>query len=822
MPLPDHLILATTPTAPEASVITGATWRITVLTERLLRLEHSAGGEFEDRATQTVVNRDFPTPQFQVERSGDAIGVSTPFLRLNYDGGEFSSHGLRVDLIGGHDHGRTWRYGVPDRWWEAPSANLGGTARTLDEVDGATPLEDGVLSRSGYAVLDDSGTITLTDDGWIAPREPGAIDLYLFAHGDDYAAALADFMALTGRPPLLPRWAFGNWWSRYHPYTDAEYLALFDRFEAERLPFSVAVIDMDWHLVDIPPEFGTGWTGYTWNRELFPDPAAFLADLHRRGLKVSLNTHPADGIRPHEEVYPAMATAMGIDPDSQRPVAFDIADQTFLRNYLEVVHHPLEEQGVDFWWLDWQQGTHTAIPGLDPLWMLNHYHFLDSARRGGRPMTFSRYAGPGSHRYPVGFSGDTINTWESLEFQPFFTATAANIAYGWWSHDIGGHMFGYRSDELVTRWFQFGTFSPINRLHSTLNPFMGKEPWKYNAISAGIMGDFLRLRHRLLPYLFTMNERSHRLGEALCTPLYHRQPWGFRGRPAGPEAAEPDGLGPDPDEVAEKPISHGWKDPRYHSPNTYFFGTELLVAALTAPVDPGLQLAATSTWLPRGDWIDWFTGQRYAGGRRLTFHRPLDQLPVLARAGAIVPLTGPDEFGVANPSSLELRVFAGADGAFELYEDDDAADPRSARTVIEWSQESGVLRVHPAQGDLAVVPSVRSYRVVLVGVARPSELTTPFSYDEGLGAVTVDLAEVATDTGFILQFGANPRPAAPSTMRRIFELLERAQIEYQVKDALWAALLATESPVDRVIAVDGLNLDEKLRAAVMELLLAER
>ena len=89
----------------------------------------------------------------------------------------------------------------------------------------------------------------------------------------------------------------------------------------------------------------------------------------------------------------------------------------------------MEEDGVDFWWLDWQQGTVTKIPGLDPLWMLNHYHYLDSVWKGKRQLTFSRYAGPGSHRYPIGFSGDTIITWESLKFQPYFTANASNIGY---------------------------------------------------------------------------------------------------------------------------------------------------------------------------------------------------------------------------------------------------------------------------------------------------------------------------------------------------------------------------------------------------------
>lgn len=154
---------------------------------------------------------------------------------------------------------------------------------------------------------------------------------------------------------------------------------MIERFHNENLPFSVAVIDMDWHLVDIDSKYGNGWTGFTWNRKLFPQPERFLSNLHQRGMKVTLNVHPADGIRAYEDAYPKIAKDMGIDPESGLTVEFDPADPKFLQNYYADVIHPLEEQGVDFWWVDWQQGTHTRIAGLDPLWMLNHYGFWTTA-----------------------------------------------------------------------------------------------------------------------------------------------------------------------------------------------------------------------------------------------------------------------------------------------------------------------------------------------------------------------------------------------------------------------------------------------------------
>ena len=788
MTLPSRLIMPTTPLAPEQSQVRGENYRITVLSPALFRLEYSPDGVFEDRATQMVTARDFEPVEFTVNRTKHGIEISTATVHLNYDELPFSPGGLYAHLAGGTGHRRTWRYGERQGLWGGGDANLGGTARTLDEVDGPTDLEDGVLSLSGSAVLDDSTTMALGADGWVAPRTPGNTDVYLFAHGGDFQGALDDFHRLTGRQPLLPRWALGNWWSRYHPYTAAEYRALIERFEADGIPFSVAVLDMDWHLVDVPPQYGTGWTGYTWNRDLFPDPGAFLSWLHDHGLKVSLNVHPADGVRAFEEPYRRMAESMGIDPTTEQPVDFDIADEKFLVNYLEQVHHPLEDDGVDFWWLDWQQGTHTAVAGLDPLWLLNHFHYLDSARRGARPITFSRYAGPGSHRYPVGFSGDTINSWASLNFQPRFTNTAANIGFGWWSHDIGGHMFGVRDNELVTRWYQYGTFAPINRLHSTLSPFQGKEPWKFPAENAAVMVDFLRLRHRLLPYLYTMNEHTHRTNESLCRPVYH--------------------VEPDADLFLPK---------AYDSLNTFLFGTELLVAPITTPADRSTGLAAVDTWLPPGRWVDFFTGLSYAGERKVRLHRPLSEYPVLARTGAIVPLTGPDEFGVENPAGFEVHVFVGADGAFTLYEDDDAAEPRAVRTPLAWDEATGVFSIGAAEGELDVVPAARSWRLVFHGLTDAT--VTGGDASSGVRLV-VEVGEVATDAGATVTLTDRVLGGGPSVRERLFAILHEAQTPYLPKERAWQLIGRPGDELDILRRLDGVDLPDPLRDALREVLLA--
>ena len=793
MALPERFRPNTTPFPDPGQVLVGPTWRITILTERLLRLEWSDDGRFEDRPTQVVWNREFPPVPYEVAHDGEGLQLSTRGLHLTWDGQRFSPGGLQVRQPGVRDWRSVWHYGDPETVQEREAGwhvgNLGGTARTLDEADGAVPLEKGLVSAFGFATLDDSGSLALDDDGWPTPRE-GEVDLYLFVHGYDAPAALRDFHALTGPTPLLPRWALGNWWSRYHAYTSGEYVALMDRFADEGLPFSVAVIDMDWHWVDIDPRHGSGWTGFSWNTDLIGDPEAFLAALHARGLKVSLNLHPADGVRSFEDAYPRLARRLGLDPDAGEPIRFDVASPPFMQAYFEEVLHPLEAQGVDFWWVDWQQGGASSIPGLDPLWLLNHLHFLDSGRDGRRPITFSRYAGPGSHRYPIGFSGDTVTTWESLHFQPWFTATAANIGYGWWSHDIGGHMFGERNDEMVARWFQLGTWSPINRLHSTSSPFQGKEPWKFGAEARAVMADALRLRHRLLPYLHTMNERAHRLAEPLVRPVYHADP--------RPESVLP-GSG------------------------AFLFGTGLLVAPLTTPADRRTRRASVTTWLPEGTWHDWYSGLRYTGGRFVTFRRPLETYPVLARSGTIVPLVDGDDLSVANPAALHVRVFAGADGEFVLYEDDDGGEPAACRTRLSWNQADGTFTIDPAVGDASVLPDLRRWRVSVTGLApsgtgAASEART--TYDNATGSVTVDLGVVDPAVG--ASFDVALRSASDQRLdERLFALVHDLQVGYIDKHALWEFLEANPGRVARVGGLASLPIADDIKDVVGELLLAD-
>ncbi|MBR1692156.1 MAG: alpha-xylosidase, partial [Lachnospiraceae bacterium] len=368
------------PAAQKEAIVQGEKYRFTILTDRLIRMEYEREGRFNDAVTQRVVCRTFPPVEFRVIDEPMRLEIITEQLHLYYNKREFSAEGLSVQLKGGFAvYGSNWHYGDSLK-------DLKGTARTLDNIDGAVELEQGLLSRDGFTVLDDSGSALLTADGEVKGREFKEEDLYFFGYGHDYLGCLKDFYTLCGKVPLLPRYALGNWWSRFYAYTEETYLKLMDRFREHQIPLSTAVIDMDWHLTELPEKYGSGWTGYTWNREYFPDPERFLKALHERSLHVTLNVHPADGVRAHEAAYRDMAKALGIDYEHEDKIPFDITDPDFTEAYFKYLHHPNEKKGVDFWWIDWQQGSGSAIAGVDTLWLLNHVHFLDSKRDGKRPM----------------------------------------------------------------------------------------------------------------------------------------------------------------------------------------------------------------------------------------------------------------------------------------------------------------------------------------------------------------------------------------------------------------------------------------------------
>lgn len=715
---------------PKAEVVFGKA-RFTVLTPRLIRMEWAEDGVFEDRATLGIVNRRLDVPQFKVSKSGKKLTIKTSDLVLTYRGEEkFSAENLSVVFSMADPSAKkgvrkvTWKPGMDE------SGNLLGTTRTLDGCDGERvkePYDKGVISRDGWAVIDESSRhvfVPVSSDwkNWVACRPEGdREDLYLFAYGHDYTAAVSDFTKVAGRIPLPPKYAFGYWWCRYWQYSDFEFVDLAKHIRSFGIPIDVMVLDMDWHdtwtlghkgTPNPKDEFGqwVGWTGYTWKKELFPNPANHLRDLHNLGLKTTLNLHPASGIQPYEEPYERFTAdyaSRGGSFEKGRAVPFHIDEEIWADAYFNSVIRPLERQGVDFWWLDWQQWRLSKYtPELSNTFWLNYTFFNDIRRQSvhdgiyaRRPMIYHRWGGIGSHRYQIGFSGDTYATWKVLGFLPEFTSRASNVGYGYWGHDIGGHMqpkgVTETDPELYTRWLQGGVFTPIFKTHSTKDMTMEKRFWvfpdHFDAMRAAI-----RLRYDLSPYIYNAARETYDTGLSMCRPLY----WYY------PE-----------DERA------------YNAKEEFFFGNDILATVVCKPVDSATGLAERTMWFPEGSWFDVSTGAIYEGDRELTLLYTIDENPWFIKAGAVIPLAGEDISSLQEKSDVFRLLVAPGEGSFKttLYEDDGSTQAymtEFATTEISKDSDASSLRLTVAgrKGTFSGISSSRTVSLLLPGIYAPERI----------------------------------------------------------------------------------------------------
>ena len=677
--------------------------RFTVISDGAVRMEYAPDGQFVDAKSFVAVQRAYPAADYRVKR-GAWIEIATPKMVLRYrkNSGPFTASNLSVRSPKRAAVPFVWKPGMQQK------GNLKGTYRTLDGYDGDTyvyderrpkmPIEDGLLATDGWTLIDDSDNFLFDGDKeweWVEKRpDDGAQDWYFLAYGHDYKAALRDFTLFAGKMPLPPRYAFGYWWSRYWAYSDKELRTLVKNFRAYDIPLDVLVIDMDWHYTD--GDRG-GWTGWSWNRTLFPDPAKFLRWLDGEGIRSTFNLHPADGVRCGEDSYADVARDMGIDPASKQTVPWVSSDKKFIRSIFRRILTPMERDGVDFWWLDWQQQpTDPAVEGLSNTWWLNYVFFSDMEKnRDVRPMLYHRWGGLGNHRYQIGFSGDASITWASLDFQPYFNSTASNVLYGYWSHDIGGHHMADRIDpELYIRWMQFGALSPVMRTHSAKSAGLKKEVWNFAPEHADILRSTIRQRYALAPYIYTMARKAYDEGISLCRPMYYE--W--------PEASE-----------------------AYAFRNQYLFGDDILVAPVTAPGKEGY--ATVQVWLPEGKWYEWQTGTMLDGGRIVERTFALDEYPVYVRAGAILPMYGDTVKNLnANDEEILLTLFPGGSGEFSLYEDngdDKRYAAEFARTHLKSVRDGNLLTVTVGKrtGAYRGMLAERKFSVKVLASAAPASVT---------------------------------------------------------------------------------------------------
>ncbi|MEV6607649.1 TIM-barrel domain-containing protein [Kutzneria sp. NPDC051319] len=630
----------------------------------------------------------------------------------------------------------------------APHAPLGGYRRGLDGVNGYAVTTPGLLYQDGWSLLDDT-TSALYANGAVTQRPAhGGLpyqDGYVFGYGHDYQRGLADLAKLTGPSKLLPRWAYGVWYSEYYDRTAAQYEnTILPKFRADGVPLDVLVTDTDF-------KSPSTWDGWEFDTSKFPDPKAFFDWSAAQGLHNTLNIHSS--IVPDDTQYAqAQATAHNGLAKSGDNYVFDWGKADQLKAYFDL-HQTMEGQGADFWWLDWCcDNSFSSLPGVTPDAWINQQYATDSNKTIGRGFAFSRaygslqaggYSGQAGlptgpwadKRSTVHFTGDTTSNWTVLKWEVGYTpGESASTGLSAVSHDIGGFNNDgtqaagaepgstREADDLYARWVQLGTFQPIDRLHGNHSDRL---PWQYGTDAKNSAEKFLNLRENLLPYTYTLAQQASATGVPVVRPLYLQYP--------------------------------DSQDAYAQSGGEYLYGPDVLVAPVTTPGSS----ATTSVWFPPGNsWTDYFTGKTYAGGTTQSVTTDLGTMPVFLRSGGIMTTRSANVANdVQNPlARATVTVAAGANGSTALYEDNGTDASRSSSTPIQYSDSRHEVRVGPAVGTFPGQVTQRQWTVAFTNASAPTSVTvngqsvSTWTWDSARRTVTVTTPTQSTGQPLVVAY----------------------------------------------------------------------
>lgn len=750
-------------------VFKGVNYRITVLSERLVRFEYSLNGNFYDGATEIVHNRNFPVCKVKADQDDKYLVLTTKYFVLQYakekpfKGPSFApDSNLKVKLV---NTDKMWYYDHPE------ARNFKGSAFSIEDFGAETTLSNGLYSTDGFATLDDSHSLLIDQDGFLVMGDNKRTDFYLFAYRRDFGLCLKDYFTLTGYPPMIPRYALGIWWNRDQIYSFEDTKKLVKTFNKYDIPLSVLLLSEFWHNKD-KTNYNLYKTGYTFNSELFPNPEEFTRYMHERGIRIGVNLDGGEGITAMDTAYQQMCNELNIPIGKVIP--FKVLDQNFIVSYFENLINPLYKIGVDFFWLDAKDEITTRA--------LNYYHFTDYKKfQDRRGLILSRNGGKAAHRYPVHYSGETKVGWETLKYLPFFNSTASNIGISWWSHDVGGYKGGIEDSELYLRYAELATYSPIFRFSARRGAYYKRAPWRWDMKTYTIVKDYCKLRHKLIPYIYTENYKYYKTCLPLIQPLYYYFPEIF-------------------------------DEPDYR--NEYYFGTELLVAPITKPKDDVMNRSVEKIFLPKGTWYEFKTGKKFIGGKRyIAFYKDEDY-PVFAKAGSIIPLGKLDE-NINNtnpPKVMEIDVFPGSSNVYRLYEDDGISSLYEEGYYIitaidfNYAKDNYVLSIQPVEGKTGIIPDNRDYRIRFRNTRNPERIRVEINNEQVTNFATfnedndfiIEVKNVDTKKQLVVNcVGNNMEIEAVRIINEdINEIISDLQIETLLKERI-GAIIFSNLPINK-------------------------
>ena len=658
---------------PSTCVFRGSHYRISVLSDSLIRFEYNETGKFNDYPTLFASNRSFSEPKLHVVEDNEILEIKNDKFVIEYHkernfigSSMVPDANLKVMLVEG---GKTWYFNHPE------ARNMKGTAYSLDGAS-STALGKGLFSLDGFSSIDDSRTPILNENGNIMLPAENIIDTYLFVYNNDFGVGLKDYFNLTSLPPLIPRYALGVWWAKNENYDEIGIKNLVNSFKKHEIPFSVLLLG---EYARTKNQYSN--LSYSLDKNIFPNTIALSNFLHMNKIFFGLNIKTDGVLSIEEERHNEFTQIYNVDTDKNIPL--NVFDPAIMNGFLQGVLTPLLNQGIDMLWVDDNNPEHAFRNFIMNYYLFNNFN--SSAMK--RNMILSRNFGVVPHKYSVLYSGNTKISWKTLATLPEFNSSASNIGVSWWSHDIGGFSGGTEDPELYMRYVQLGVFSPILRLSSQGGKYYKREPWRWDAKTNGIVKEYLQLRHKLIPYLYAEAKKYSSYGATLVQPLYYKYP-------------------------------QTYDEPLYR--NEYYFGSELFVSPITNEKDSIMNRVVHRLFLPSGIWYDFKTGKKFTGGRRyVTFFKDEDY-PVFAKTGAIVPMAILDEDDLNNvfaPKKLEIHIFPGRSNTYKLYEDDGFTlkykQGNSFTTEINYYYKENDFSVslEPLEGKAGIIPERRDYRI---------------------------------------------------------------------------------------------------------------
>ncbi len=696
-------------------IIQGNTYRISVLSEKLLRLEYHPDGIFCDYETQLVKFRDFKKPEFELTQDSRFLVIKTKYFTLsytkekNFDGGKLMPMAnLKVDLNGTD---RSWYYHHPE------VRNYKGNFVSLDGTSEDRYAQNGLYSVDGFASIDDSNH-DIYDGNKYIPRDGKGIDLYLFVYGNDFESALKEYFQLTGMPAMVPRYALGNWWCRDLEYNQEDLLGVVNHFEKQKIPLSILLLDYPWHVTKLEEYPNMVFsTGYSFRKDLFSNPKEFIQQLHEKNVHLGLNFNPIQGIYPHEDHYQDIASYFQISDN--KIIAFDPLNPILLDAIYRFLISPLRDLGVDFLWNDIKPNEIKK----EALWYFNQSLYSSLyTHTGNRPFILARNGMIATHRYPITYTGKTLIGWDMLKLIPMINQQASNIGVNFISNDVSGNYGGIEEEELYVRSIELATFSPILRFHAPRGKYYRKEPWRWNARTLEVIDNYLILRHRLIPYLYTYAYHYHKDGNLILKPLYYQYPWVY-------------------------------DDSNYK--NEYYFGN-MLIAPILTKKDVLINRTIHKFYIPEGIWYDFKTGKKFPGNKEyISFFRDEDY-PVFVKRGAIIPLSNSDTTNfTGNPASLEIQVFPGESNTFDLYEDKEDDETKYLLTQIDYNYlpSNYTVIIRTLGGNRGVVDDYRNYKICFRNTKKADNVIAYFNETQIKTVSYVDDADFVVEVEHVPSIG---------------------------------------------------------------------